>query len=132
MFLYKFLPIFLSICAVSFAFAPQSKPGQISCTALAMTEPPDESKGGCLSGFFRTIDAAADDFFYKRMGQGEIFYGKRKYKPSGNVEGDYDGMGLSDSLKIAQAREYKEEWLEEKRMRDEMRMLREEKDNRNA
>jgi hypothetical protein len=66
------------------------------------------------------------------MGQGEIFYGKRKYKPSGNVEGDYDGMGLSDSLKIAQAREYKEEWLEEKRMRDEMRMLREEKDNRNA
>ena len=132
MFQYKFLLLFLSICAVSFAFAPQSRSGQISCTALAMTEPSDENKGGFLSGFFRNLDAVADDFFYKRMGQGEIFYGKRKYKPSGNVEGDYDGMGLSDSLKIEQAREYKEEWLEEKRMRDEMRMLREEKDNRNA
>mmetsp|Transcript_180 Transcript_180/g.287 ORF Transcript_180/g.287 Transcript_180/m.287 type:complete len:147 (-) Transcript_180:124-564(-) len=144
MFQYKFLLPFLSIylfCAVSFAFAPQSKPGQISCNALAMTEPTDEyeneneNKGGFLSGvshFFNNLDAVADDFLYKRMGNGEVFYGKRKYKPSGNVEGDYDGMGLTDKGKIDMAREYREEWLEEKRTRDEMRMLREEKDKRNA
>lgn len=132
---YNFLLLFLSICSVSFAFAPQSKSGQISWIALAMTEQSDGNKGGFLSGvsdFFNNLDAVADDFFYKRMGKGEIFYGKRKYKPSGSVEGDYDGMGLTDSLKIEMAREYKEAWLEEKSMRDEMRMLREEKDKRNA
>ena len=92
-------------------------------------------KEGIFAGvtdFFNNLDAVADDFFYKRMGKGEIFYGKRKFKPSGDVEGDYDGMGLSDKLKIDMAREYKEEWLEEKRMRDEIRMLREEFEERNS
>jgi hypothetical protein len=85
---------------------------------------------GGIKDFFSNLDAVADDFFYKRMGKGEIFYGKRRYKPSGNVEGEYQGMGLSDKLKIDMAREYREEWLEEKRMRDEMRMLREQKERR--
>jgi hypothetical protein len=92
-----------------------------------------ETKGSFLEGcidFFSNFDAVVDDFFYKRMGKGEIFYGKRRYKPSGDVEGDYQGMGLSDKLKIDMAREYREEWLEEKRLRDEMKMLREEKDRR--
>ena len=50
-----------------------------------------------------------DDFFNKRMGNGEIFYGKRKYKPSGNIESDYNGGGLSDWRKIEAAREFREE-----------------------
>ena len=37
-------------------------------------------------GFWRSFDDALDDFFYKRMGNGEIFYGKRKSNPSGKVE----------------------------------------------
>lgn len=85
-----------------------------------------------VAEFFNNLDNVADDFFYKRMGKGEIFYGKRKYNPSGDVEGNYDGMGLSDKGKIDMAREYKEERLEEKRMRDEIRMLREEFDKRNS
>jgi hypothetical protein len=92
-----------------------------------------DSREGFLGGikdFFSNLDAVADDFFYKRMGKGEIFYGKRRYKPSGNVEGEYQGMGLSDKLKIDMAREYREEWLEEKRMRDEIKMLREQKEQR--
>ena len=79
---------------------------------------------------FKNFDDVAEDFFYKRMGKGEIFYGKRKYKPSGDVEGEYNGFGLSDKLKIDMTREYKEAWLEEKRMRDEMKMIREEKEAR--
>eukprot|EP00978_Attheya_sp_CCMP212_P041639 scaffold241197_cov37-Attheya_sp.AAC.1 len=59
------------------------------------------------------MDDVVDDFFNKRMGNGEIFYGKRKFKPSGSVEGDYNGMGLTDKLKIDITRERKEEWLEE-------------------
>lgn len=84
-----------------------------------------------LFDIFSNFDDVIDDFFYKRMGQGEIFYGKRKFRPSGKVEGDYNGFGLSDKTKIDITRAYKEEWLEEKKMRDEIRMLREERDNRN-
>ena len=43
------------------------------------------------------------------MGNGEIFYGKRSYKPSGKVETDYNGGGLSDWRKIEAAREFREE-----------------------
>ena len=68
---------------------------------------------------FRNMDAVMDDFFNKRMGNGEIFYGKRKYNPSGQVEGDYNGFGLSDKTKIDVTREYKEEWLEKQRQKRE-------------
>ena len=44
-----------------------------------------------------------------KMGKGEIFYGKRKYKPSGDVESDYSGYGFSDRRKIDAAREFREE-----------------------
>lgn len=43
------------------------------------------------------------------MGNGEIFYGKRKYKPSGAIDTDYNGGGLSDYRKIEAAREFREE-----------------------
>jgi len=64
------------------------------------------------------FDDVVDDFFNKRMGNGEIFYGKRKFDPSGRVEGQYNGLGLSDHRKIEGAREYREKFfaeLDEKR-----------------
>ena len=110
---------------------------QRSITARPMTTEQNngQKEGGIFSGvseFFGNLDSIADDFFYKRMGKGEIFYGKRKFNPSGDVEGDYQGMGLSDKGKIDMAREYREEWLEEKRMRDEIRQLKEDFEKRNS
>jgi hypothetical protein len=61
------------------------------------------------------LDDVIDDFFYKRMGNGETFYGKRKYKPSGNVEGQYNGFGLTDKGRIDVTRARKEAFLKEKR-----------------
>ena len=58
---------------------------------------------------FQNFDDVVDDFFNKRMGNGEIFYGKRKYKPSGNVDSEYNGGGFSDWRKIEAAREFREE-----------------------
>ena len=51
----------------------------------------------------------------------EVFNGKRKYKPSGrpNTEGKYNGMGLSDKLRIDVTREIKEEMLERRRLQKE-------------
>ncbi len=43
------------------------------------------------------------------MGNGEVFYGKRKYKPSGRVNSDYNGGGFSDWRKMEAAREFREE-----------------------
>mmetsp|Transcript_14439 Transcript_14439/g.26072 ORF Transcript_14439/g.26072 Transcript_14439/m.26072 type:complete len:138 (-) Transcript_14439:1187-1600(-) len=62
-----------------------------------------------LGEMFSSLDDVIDDFFNKRMGNGEVFYGKRKYKPSGNIETDYNGGGLSDWREIEAAREYREE-----------------------
>jgi len=45
----------------------------------------------------------------KQMGNGEVFYGKRKYKPSGRVDSDYNGGGFSDWRKMEAAREFREE-----------------------
>mmetsp|Transcript_5439 Transcript_5439/g.11139 ORF Transcript_5439/g.11139 Transcript_5439/m.11139 type:complete len:162 (+) Transcript_5439:40-525(+) len=62
-----------------------------------------------LADMFSNFDDVIDDFFNKRMGNGEIFYGKRKYKPSGSVESEYNGYGFSDFRKIEAAREFREE-----------------------
>jgi hypothetical protein len=62
-----------------------------------------------LKGMFRNFDDVVDDFVYKRMGAGEQWYGKRKYNPSGRVDGDYNGMGRSDYFRIEIARVQKEE-----------------------
>jgi hypothetical protein len=63
------------------------------------------------------MDDVIDDFMSKRMGNGELFYGQRKFKPSGrpNTEGKYNGMGKSDRLKIDAKREVKEAIIERKR-----------------
>ena len=62
------------------------------------------------------FDDVVDDFVMKRMGNGEQFYGKRKYNPSGDYDGDYNGMGQSSHYAIEIAR-VKKEVLEERRQR---------------
>ena len=47
-------------------------------------------------------------FFVGWMGTGEVFYGKRKYKPSGRVSDEYNGGGFTDYRKIEAAREFRE------------------------
>jgi len=79
-----------------------------------------------VTDMFQNFDDQVDDFFNKRMGQGEIFYGKRKYNPSGSVDGDYNGLGISDFQKI----EATKEWLEEKKFRKEMEELRRAKETK--
>jgi predicted secreted protein len=68
-----------------------------------------------------TLDGTIEDFFYKRMGNGEIFYGKRKVNPSGRVEGNYNGFGLSDKQRIEDFNVVKMERLNRKRVREEQR-----------
>lgn len=72
-----------------------------------------------LGDMFSNLDDVIDDFYNKRMGKGEIFYGKRKYKPSGEVDGTYNGFGLSDKQRIDETREMKEFYLELKKIRQE-------------
>jgi len=94
------------------------------------TENEEEKRKGPFSFISETfdmlsnLDDVVDDFYYKRMGKGEVFYGKRKYKPSGAVKGKYSGFGLSDKGKIEETAENKRQWLEEKEMRMEMSELR--------
>jgi hypothetical protein len=66
-----------------------------------------------LSDMVTRFDDVVDDFMGKKMGNGELFYGKRKYKPSNrpNTEGKYNGMGLTDSLNIEIARALKADRL---------------------
>jgi hypothetical protein len=77
---------------------------------------PIKEIGDMISNF----DDIIDDFMFKRMGNGEVFYGKRKYKPSGrpNTAGRYNGMGISDKVKIEMAREIREERMLEKLRRE--------------
>jgi hypothetical protein len=63
------------------------------------------------------FDDVIDDFMGKRMGNGELFYGKRQFNPSGrdSTDGQYNGMGMSDKHRIDVARERKELFLEQRR-----------------
>jgi hypothetical protein len=72
-----------------------------------------------VSNMFAEMDSQMDDFFNKRMGNGEVFYGKRKFQPSGrdNTEGEYNGMGMSDPIRIAVAKAKKEAMLEQRQRR---------------
>jgi hypothetical protein len=70
-----------------------------------------------IKGMLKNFDDVVDDFVYKRMGAGEQWYGKRKYNPSGRVDGDYNGMGRSDYFRIEIARVQKEEMELRKRRR---------------
>ena len=69
-----------------------------------------------IKGMFQNLDDVVDDFVMKRMGAGEQWYGKRKYNPSGRVDGDYNGMGRSSHYAIEIARIQKEA-LEERKLR---------------
>ena len=73
-----------------------------------------------LTDMLSSFDDVVDDFVNKRMGNGEIFYGQRKYKPSGreNTSGSYTGMGMSDKARIDAARAYKAEMMEMRRLRE--------------
>lgn len=62
-----------------------------------------------LADMWQSFDDIVDDFFNKRMGNGEQFYGKRKYKPSGKYSEEYNGYGFSDFRKIEAAKEFREE-----------------------
>ena len=62
-----------------------------------------------LADMWQSFDDIVDDFFNKRMGNGEQFYGKRKYKPSGKYSEEYNGYGFSDFRKIEAAKDFREE-----------------------
>ena len=127
-----------AIAASTTAFSPLSTP----CTARKFAtrlqfgedkSSSDETKKPKnlwedMKGMFTNFDDVVDDFFYKRMGAGEQWYGKRKYNPSGRLDGDYNGMGMSDHFRIEIARVRKEE-LELKRQR---RLAAEEEKRRNS
>lgn len=70
-----------------------------------------------LGDMLSNMDDVIEDFMFKRMGNGEVFYGKRKFKPSGrpNTEGKYNGMGMSDKLKIDVTLEVRKELMERRR-----------------
>ena len=72
-----------------------------------------------VTDMFSNMDDVIDDFMSKRMGNGEVFYGKRKYKPSGKTDGKHNGMGLTDKRRIDGARSYRESYLEKLRRREE-------------
>jgi len=74
-----------------------------------------------LGDMFQNLDDIIDDFFNKRMGQGEVFYGQRRYKPSNrpNTQGKYNGMGISDKARIDFVRARKEERMEMLRIKRE-------------
>lgn len=98
--------------------SPPTKRSRIALKAINN----DEKKGFPnplkeLGDMFSSWDDVIEDFLFKRMGNGEVFYGKRKYKPSGrpNTEGKYAGMGMTDKLKIDITRNLKEELVERRR-----------------
>lgn len=74
-----------------------------------------------LSDMLSNLDDVVDDFYNKRMGNGEVFYGKRKYKPSGRVAHDYNGGGLSDWRKMEAARLFREERALQRALRGELK-----------
>ena len=81
-------------------------------------EPPSKPRNFLddIKGMFQNFDDVVDDFVMKRMGAGEQWYGKRKYNPSGRIDGDYNGMGRSSHYSIEIARVQKEV-LEERRQK---------------
>jgi hypothetical protein len=63
-----------------------------------------------VNDMWRQMDNVVDDFFNKRMGNGQVFYGQRKYKPSDDQQyGQYNGMGYTDKSKIEYAKFRKEQ-----------------------
>ncbi|GKY98680.1 hypothetical protein MPSEU_000824300 [Mayamaea pseudoterrestris] len=105
------LSIFMLVATAS-AFLTHQQPMSRRCDKSKTVAHAKILEG--ISDFFENFDDVMDDFMNKRMGNGEVFYGKRKYQPSGkpNTEGYYNGMGMSDKSKIELVREYKEDLME--------------------
>ena len=103
-------------CCASFLVGPRTTSRQFALYEKNNSWNPFRELSDMMSNF----DDVIDDFVNKRMGNGEIFYGQRKYKPSGreNTTGQYTGMGMSDKARIDMARQYKEERLEMRRLRE--------------
>lgn len=123
--------LFLGVVTVVLSFAPpkDSPANPISLRMAKEQESPLLKTIREVGNMFSNFDDIVDDFFNKRMGNGEIFYGKRKYKPSGKVDGVYNGMGLSDKQRIDDTREYRDFILEQRRLREEFeKRKREDKD----
>lgn len=113
------LTVFVSAAA---SFQPVKQPSPRPGTRESVVLKANENKGFPnpfkeFGDMLSSMDDVIDDFLFKRMGNGEVFYGKRKFKPSGrpNTEGKYNGMGMSDKTKIDITREIKEERMERKR-----------------
>jgi hypothetical protein len=110
------------LVATSSGFFVPAKPGlNARCTTSVCDKENDESSKpknflDDVKGMFRNFDDVVDDFVMKRMGAGEQWYGKRKYNPSGRIDGDYNGMGRSSHYSIEIARVQKEV-LEERRQK---------------
>jgi hypothetical protein len=127
----RFMQLVALLCvSYTFAFQPVGpRPSTIARTALKNGKGDDEEESlgwnpiRALSEAIGSIDDVIDDFMFKRMGNGEVFYGKRKINPSGrdNTEGSYNGMGMSDKGRIDESRERKEEFLEQRRRQAEER-----------
>ena len=110
---------FLSaVTTMSTAFSPHIMRTKFAPFVVSWNQKGDNRESEKARGFWQRLDDTLDDFFYKRMGNGEIFYGRRKTNPSGRVEGTYNGFGMTDKLRIDQTRELKEIWLEEKRRKE--------------
>jgi hypothetical protein len=125
----RFMQLVALLCvSYIFAFQPVG-PSTIARTAVKNGRGDDEGESlgwnpiRALSEAIGNLDDVIDDFMFKKMGNGEVFYGKRKINPSGrdNTEGSYNGMGMSDKVRIDESRERKEEFLEKRRRQAEER-----------
>jgi len=70
-----------------------------------------------------TCTRVPQPFFLNNI-TGEVFYGKRKYNPSGKVDGEYNGMGLTDKTRINIARARKAQFLAEREEKQRAEMKR--------
>jgi len=115
------------------AISPSAVPGFLSPTTLGLpsslppssarsAEPPGSAPPSFLEKLKTSFDAELDDFMFKRMGNGEQFYGRRETrgKEDKTARGQqYNGYGLTDKTKIEAKREAVEERLRLIREREE-------------
>jgi hypothetical protein len=123
----KFLSLLVSFLLVVQlkAFVPTSiGSARNQHVALLESKKNEDSNGGFFGSFVKdfkgmvdNMDDVIDDFLFKRMGAGEQWYGKRKYDPSGKFDEEYQGMGLSDHVRIEVSRARKEKFLAERERR---------------
>lgn len=105
--------VFGIVAASAFSALP---PRSAQCSSTTCLSAKPKNFLDDLKGMLSNFDDVVDDFVMKRMGAGEQWYGKRKYNPSGRVDGDYNGMGRSSHYAIEIARVQKEV-LEERKQR---------------